>query len=68
MLILNRKKRQGENEILIGDDIVIRVMSLGAGQVSIGIEAPPDTLILRGELLPNLDAPEFRPINGKGNA
>jgi carbon storage regulator len=49
MLVLSRKT--GE-EISIGDDILIRVSTIGAGRVRIGIEAPPDVRIIRTELLP----------------
>ncbi len=48
MLVLTRKETQ---TILIGDDIVIRIVSAGASSVKIGIEAPRDIRILRGELI-----------------
>jgi len=47
MLILSRKV--GE-EIILGNDIVIKISQISKGNVKIGIEAPKDTLILRGEL------------------
>ena len=47
MLVLTRKETQ---TILIGDDIVIRIVHAGASSVKIGIEAPRSTRILRGEL------------------
>jgi len=48
MLILTR--RIGES-IQIGDDIVIMVTDVQGSQIRLGIEAPPDIKILRGELL-----------------
>ncbi|RDU73906.1 carbon storage regulator [Helicobacter anseris] len=47
MLILSRKS---EESIVIGDDIVVKVISVDRGNVKLGFEAPPDTLILRAEL------------------
>lgn len=49
MLILTRKL--GER-ILIGDDIVVRLVRVDANSVRIGIEAPHDVRILRAELRP----------------
>ncbi len=48
MLVLTR---QVEEDIRIGDDICVRVLSVQGGQVRIGIEAPPQIPIYRGELL-----------------
>jgi carbon storage regulator len=47
MLVLTR--RLGET-LLIGDDIVVRVVSTSNGAVKLGIEAPADITILRGEV------------------
>ncbi len=47
MLIIRR--RQGES-ILIGEDIRVRIVELSPGRVKIGIDAPPDVLILREEI------------------
>lgn len=47
MLILSRKS---DEEIVIGNDIVIKVTEISKGSVKIGIEAPKETVILRGEL------------------
>ena len=47
MLVLSRKV--GE-EIRIGNDIVVRVNRVSGGRVSIGVEAPDDVKIVRGEL------------------
>jgi len=48
MLILER--RPGES-LAIGDDIRLTILSVGdGGKVQLGISAPRDVLILRGEL------------------
>jgi carbon storage regulator len=47
MLVLGRKA--GE-VIRIDDDIVITVVSVGHGRVRIGIDAPKESRVLRGEL------------------
>jgi len=51
MLVLNRKN--GE-EIKIGNDITIRIISAQDGNTKLGIEAPHDIAILRGELYENI--------------
>ncbi|MFH5802593.1 carbon storage regulator [Alienimonas sp. DA493] len=47
MLVLTRKS---DEAIRIGEDIVIKVIRTGKGTVKLGIEAPGDVRILRGEL------------------
>lgn len=47
MLVLTRKK---DETIRIGDSIVIKVISTGRGKTKIGIEAPDNVRVLRGEL------------------
>ena len=47
MLVLSR--REGER-IRIGDSITVTLVRCAGDKVRIGIEAPPDMLILRGEL------------------
>ncbi len=47
MLILTRKN---DEEIILNSNIVIKVLSVSEGQVKIGIEAPKEVEILRGEL------------------
>ncbi|MFG0335856.1 MAG: carbon storage regulator [Maioricimonas sp. JB049] len=58
MLVLTRKTYE---EIHIGDDIVIKVVHAGRGNVKIGVDAPGNFRVLRGELsaeLQNLEAGE----------
>lgn len=48
MLVLTRKV---EEIICIGDDTIIKVLSIRGNQVQIGIEAPREVKVYRGELL-----------------
>lgn len=48
MLVLTRKATE---TIRIGDDIVIKVIKTGSGSVKIGIEAPVNIRVMRGELI-----------------
>lgn len=47
MLVLTRKPAE---TIRIGEDIVIKVIKTGKGTVKIGIEAPANVRVMRGEL------------------
>ncbi len=47
MLVLTR--RLGET-IVIGDDIVIKIVDIHGKQIRVGIEAPPDVSVYRGEI------------------
>lgn len=49
MLVLSRKANE---QIRIGDDVVLTVVRLKGNQVAIGIEAPKSVRVLRGELGP----------------
>ena len=48
MLVLTRKR---DEEIRIGNDIVIRVIKTGSGKVRLGIEAPASVRVTRGEVV-----------------
>ena len=52
MLVLTRKVRE---QIKIGDDIVITILRIKGQAVRVGIDAPRDQRVLRGEL------PDARP-------
>jgi carbon storage regulator len=52
MLVLTRKKSE---LIQIGEGIVIKIISTGAKTVKIGIEAPKEVRVLRGELCTDLN-------------
>ena len=47
MLVLSRKPQQ---QIQIGDDVTITILKIKGNSVSIGIEAPREIHIVRGEL------------------
>ncbi|MGE4419933.1 MAG: carbon storage regulator CsrA [Sulfurimonas sp.] len=48
MLVLSRKT---DESIVIGDDIVLKIISVDKGVVKIGIDAPKNVSIVRQELL-----------------
>jgi carbon storage regulator len=48
MLVLTRKQQE---KIRIGDDIVVTVLRMKGKSVRLGIEAPGDIAVLRGELV-----------------
>ena len=54
MLVLSRKA--GE-KLMIGDDVVLTINRISGNRVAIGIEAPRDVRIVRGELQKNQVAP-----------
>ena len=49
MLVLSR--RLGEKIVLPGLGITLQVLSVKGNAVRLGIEAPPDVRVLRGELV-----------------
>ena len=49
MLVLSRKESE---QIKLGDSIVVTVVRVSGDKVRLGIQAPPDMLVLRGELEP----------------
>ncbi len=49
MLVLSRKEAE---RIRLGDSIVITVVRVSGDKVRLGIEAPPNVLVLRDELKP----------------
>lgn len=58
MLVLSRKT--GE-KVVIGSDIVISVVEVRGNRVRLGIEAPADVRVLRGELTLELPVPQTSP-------
>jgi carbon storage regulator CsrA len=54
MLVLSRKK--GE-ELIIGDTIKLRVVSITGNRVTLGIEAPREVSILRSEVSAKASGP-----------
>ena len=52
MLVLTRKVNE---EILIGDNIRIKVVDIGAGRIRLGISAPRDVTVLRDDVIRDFD-------------
>ena len=61
MLVLSRKIRE---RIMIGDDIVITVTSIGSRSVRIGIDAPRSKNVVREEVLKPAVTTEHRSGGG----
>jgi carbon storage regulator len=51
MLVLSRRERE---RIKLGDSIVVTIVRVSGDRVRIGIEAPPEVLVLRDELEPRV--------------
>ena len=54
MLVLTRKLME---RLFIGDDICVTVVRLEGGQVRLGIDAPRNVTVVRGELVPTRPTP-----------
>ena len=65
MLVLSRKT--GE-EILIGDNVKITINRISGDRVSIGISAPDEVRILRGELKEELQVLEANEVQPSSNS
>ena len=50
MLVLSRRESE---RILVGGSIVVTVVRVSGDKVRLGIEAPEDVVVLRGELEPH---------------
>lgn len=53
MLVLSRKESE---RIRLGDSIVLTIVRVSGDKVRLGIEAPPNILVLRDELQPHEEA------------
>jgi carbon storage regulator len=65
MLVLTRK--EGET-IAIGDEIEVRVLRIDGDQIRIGIVAPRQTTVLRGELLKDINQQTAEAASSKTQA
>ncbi len=67
MLVLSRKLNE---EIRIGENIVVRVLAIKGNQVRLGIEAPQEVPVLREEVIKKVSpmplphCGEQRPLKG----
>jgi carbon storage regulator len=50
MLVLSRKESE---KIRLGDSIIVTIVRVSGDKVRLGIEAPPDVIVLRDELKAN---------------
>ena len=64
MLVLNRK--EGE-ELRIGNNVTVKIISLSDGTVKLGIDAPRELPILRGELYQNVKNTVIEASKESGN-
>ncbi|WPX07816.1 carbon storage regulator CsrA [Anaerocellum danielii] len=62
MLVLSRK--EGE-QILIGEDIIVKVISIEKDSVKLGIDAPKNVKVLRYELLQEVKNENLEALQGK---
>lgn len=53
MLVLSRRPSE---RIRLGDSIVVTVIRVAGDRVRLGIDAPPDVLVLRDELEPHAES------------
>ena len=58
MLVLSRKESE---RIRLGDSIVLTIVRVSGDKVRLGIEAPPDVLVLRDELKPLAQGESAKP-------
>lgn len=61
MLVLSRKLNQ---EIRIGENIVVRVLAIKGNQVRLGIVAPAEVPVLREEILTKVPEVPRQPCSG----
>lgn len=54
MLVLTRKLRE---QIRIGDNVTITILRIRGGGVRVGIDAPQEVPVVRGELPPKASSP-----------
>lgn len=65
MLVLTRKKDQA---VVIGDDIIIRIVDVKGDTVKIGIDAPKDITVHREEVYEEIKAENNRASRVNKNA
>ena len=48
MLVLSRKEQQ---EIMIGENVIVKIVKVAAGKIKIGVTAPDDVRVRRLDML-----------------
>jgi carbon storage regulator len=59
MLVLSRKESE---RVRLGDSIVLTIVRVSGDKVRLGIEAPPNVLVLRDELQVHSEQPAGSPL------
>jgi carbon storage regulator len=59
MLVLSRRESEC---IKVGDSVVVTVVRVSGDKVRLGIEAPADVVVLRGELQPRARSDSASPL------
>lgn len=67
MLTMVRKPVRGQDEIIVGRFICVRVFASNNNRVVIGIDAPEGVEIARGELLKSYPEPQSPPFYPREN-
>jgi len=62
MLVLRRKAGEA---IVLNQVIVIRILGVEGDRVKIGIDAPPDVIVVREELIDELRIADDKPRRGE---
>jgi carbon storage regulator len=57
MLVLSRRESE---RIRLGESIVVTVVKIAGDRVRLGIDAPANVVVLRGELEPRASEPPMR--------
>lgn len=58
MLILTRRPNE---TVVVGGNVVLTVLDIKGGQVRIGVKAPRDVTVNRGEIQERIERSEVRP-------
>lgn len=59
MLVVTRKAGQS---VRVGTAVTLTVVRIGRGRVKLGIDAPPDFPVARGELPERQSRPQSKPV------
>ena len=59
MLILTRKS---DESIIIGDNVIVKVLKVQGGQVHIGIDAPREISVYREEIYDQIQKENLHPL------
>ncbi len=60
MLVLARGQKDRNNKIFIGDNIVLKVLEIKGNTVRLGLEAPNEIRVYRGEIAQSTEKDDVR--------